>query len=125
MEEKSTSIMDKIFELLTEKGISQRELSDLTGISTSAISDWKHKGSTPSAYNVKKICEALNVDAEEIIGNRNSAKEGGIVIDKNDDLFEFVNSYRGLDESAQKRILAYAMTMMKQNINSDWKAKKN
>lgn len=113
MEEKSTSIMDKIFELLTEKGISQKELSDLTGISTSAISDWKHKGATPSAYNVKRICEALNVDAEEIIGNRNSAKEGGIVIERNDELYEFVHSYRELDESEKKRILAYAMVMMR------------
>lgn len=113
MEEKSQSIMDRIFELLNEKGISQKKLSDMTGISTSAISDWKHKGTNPSSSNVKKICEALNVNPEIIMCDSATLTAKGIFISENDDLYQFVCLYNKLDGNMQSRILAYAIAMMK------------
>lgn len=116
MEETSQSIVEKIFELLRQKGISQKKLSDLTGISTSAISDWKHRGSVPSAYSVKKICEALNVEPEMILGANRQNSESGLFINEDDTLYEFVKSCKKLDNDAQKRIVAYAMAMMKVEV---------
>ena len=37
------TISDRIFELLKEKGMSQKEFSARTGIAESSISDWKKK----------------------------------------------------------------------------------
>ena len=37
------TISDKIFELLKEKGMSQKEFAQRTGIAESSISDWKKK----------------------------------------------------------------------------------
>ena len=37
------TISEKIFQLLEEKGMSQKEFSERTGIAQSSISDWKRK----------------------------------------------------------------------------------
>lgn len=37
------TISDRIFELLKEKGMSQKEFSVRTGIAESSISDWKRR----------------------------------------------------------------------------------
>ena len=113
MKDENKSINNKIFELLESRGILQRELSDMTGISTSAISDWKHKGTIPSAANVQKICEALGVEPEQILGRTNNNTDKGYVVSKDDDLYEFVNLYKQMDGNMKKRILAYAIAMMK------------
>ena len=39
--EQMKTISDRIFELLKEKGMSQKEFSARTGIAESSISDWK------------------------------------------------------------------------------------
>lgn len=41
------TISDKIFELLKEKGMSQKEFAERTGIAESSISDWKKKRTNP------------------------------------------------------------------------------
>lgn len=113
MEKKYTSINEKIFDLLEEKGMSQKTLSEMTGISTSAISDWKHKGTIPSAANVQKICKALNVNTEKVMGKTKEELSEYIVIDKENELYEFVKSYENMDTGVRKRILAYALAMIR------------
>jgi transcriptional regulator with XRE-family HTH domain len=41
------TISDRIFEKLKEKGMSQKEFSQKTGIAESSISDWKKKHTNP------------------------------------------------------------------------------
>ena len=52
-------ISEKIFALLEQRGMSQKEFSERTGISQSTISDWKRKQTNPSADKILKICEVL------------------------------------------------------------------
>ncbi len=49
-------ISERIFELLKEKGITQKEFSELTGISQSTISDWKRKKTNPASDKIMLIC---------------------------------------------------------------------
>lgn len=112
MEKEYSFINKKIFALLDEKGMSQKQLSELTGISTSAISDWKHKGASPSAENITKICKALNVDPEKVLGKTTGGFSDIYVIDKDSDLYEFMKLYKKKDDKVQKRILAYAIAML-------------
>ena len=60
------TISDKIFELLKEKGMSQKEFAQRTGIAESSISDWKKKRTNPVSDKILIICEVLDVDYEEI-----------------------------------------------------------
>ena len=52
-------ISEKIFELILKNGMTQKEFSEETGISQSTISDWKRKGTNPSADKILKICGYL------------------------------------------------------------------
>lgn len=55
------TISERIFVLLKTKHLSQKELSEYTGLSPAAISSWKANGTNPSADKLIKICEFLNV----------------------------------------------------------------
>ena len=52
-------VNEKIFTLLKERGISQKSLSQMTGIPESTISDWKRKGKTPGADKIVEVCKAV------------------------------------------------------------------
>lgn len=56
------TISQRIFALLRKKKLSQKELSEYTGISPAAISSWKSKGTNPSSDKIVKISEFLDVD---------------------------------------------------------------
>ena len=53
----SETISDRIFELLKEKGMSQKEFAESTGIAESSISDWKKKRTNPVSDKILIICE--------------------------------------------------------------------
>ena len=61
-------ISEKIFNILNEKGISQKAFSEKTGISQSTISDWKRKGTNPSADKIMTICDALDISLADLLG---------------------------------------------------------
>lgn len=55
------TVSDRIFELLKERKMSQKEFSKKTGIAESTISDWKKKRTNPVSDKILIICEVLNV----------------------------------------------------------------
>ena len=55
------TVSDRIFELLKERKMSQKEFSQKTGIAESTISDWKKKRTNPVSDKILIICEVLNV----------------------------------------------------------------
>lgn len=60
------SIIDNITKKRKEKGISQKELASLIGVSESAISKWKSGDNEPSMKNLKKIADVLNCSMSEL-----------------------------------------------------------
>lgn len=60
-------ISERIFKIMGEKNITQLELSKITGIGQSCISDWKTKKTNPSADKIMIICAALEVTPEELL----------------------------------------------------------
>ena len=106
------TVNKKIFEILEEKGISQHEFARMTGITQSTISDWKNKGTTPNAEKIPIICKSLNISINELFDQENEEVEE-YVIRKGDAIWEFVNGYYHMEGTAQKRMLAYAIAIMK------------
>lgn len=62
------TIQQRIFEIMSEKGISQAELSKKTGISPSTISDWKRKNMNPSSDKIIDISNCLGVSVYYLLG---------------------------------------------------------
>lgn len=106
------TISDRIFELLKEKGMSQKEFSIKTGIAESSISDWKKKRTNPVSDKILVICEALDVTPYELlsgtenVGSRSRTNDI-YVISKGTDIGILVEAYQQLNLEQQKRLMGY------------------
>ena len=113
------TISDRIFEKLKEKGMSQKEFSQKTGIAESSISDWKKHHTNPVSDNILIICEVLDISPYELlsgaehIGTR-SRDNQTYVFAKDTELGMVVETYQQLDYKQQKRLLGY-MDALKMN----------
>lgn len=58
----------KLFELMTQRNINAKKLSEATGISTGNISDWKSGRSSPSCEKVVLISNFFNVSSDYLLG---------------------------------------------------------
>ena len=103
-------ISERIFELLKERGMSQREFSIRTDISQSAISDWKRKKTNPSAEKIMLICNVLEVTPYELLGETESKAESRtehVLIDTGSDEYDLIEKYHRLSKSKRMRIRGY------------------
>jgi len=62
-------ISERIFELMKEQKISQREFSKRTGIAQSTICDWKRKKTNPAADKLMVICEVLQISPYQLLAD--------------------------------------------------------
>lgn len=106
-------IYQRIFDILKEKGISQKELSKRTGISQSTISDWKNKKMNPSSDKIMAICEALEVSPYAILSGTGDKFNDTdyIVVDKNSAEYLLIDIYRSTSNEARNKLLGYAQAM--------------
>lgn len=110
-------ISERIYKYIAERGMSQIEFSKRTGISQSTISDWRRKGTNPSADKIMIICEVLGITPEELLSGRDSRLQNKsdevdyLVIDKSSSEYLLIESYRKLDGDARKRLEGYMMAL--------------
>lgn len=110
-------ISERIFSILTEKGISQKTFSAMTGISQSTISDWKRKKTNPASDKIMVISDALKVSVYDLLNGTDSGAKRQldyIVIDKNSDEYEFLETYRNLDQRSKERLRGYMEALKEQ-----------
>ena len=56
----------KIKEIRTKKGLTQKQLSELSGVSSSYIGDLERNEKIPSIITICKLANALEVDIKEL-----------------------------------------------------------
>lgn len=102
-------ISEKIFELILRNGMTQKEFSEETGISQSTISDWKRKGTNPSADKILKICEVLKVTPYELLGENETERNAGNpeMSAENETEKIILEGFRNLSDRKKERILGY------------------
>jgi transcriptional regulator with XRE-family HTH domain len=59
---------NRIYELRRNKGLSQKELGDMLGVSNKAVSKWENGESMPKTSTMLKLAEILEIDGNELIG---------------------------------------------------------
>ena len=106
-------ISERIYQYMKERGITQLEFSKRTGISQSTVSDWRRKGTNPSADKIMIICDVLDISPYELLlGTENEKLKNYnqpdyVIIDKNSREYMLVESFQRLDSDAQKRLEGY------------------
>lgn len=109
-------ISDRIFELIKERGMTQKEFAQKTGIAESTISDWKKKRTNPVSDKILIISEVLGVTPYDLLsgaehtGSR-SRENTTYVIEKGTELGGLIEMYQNMDTSNQKRILGYMQAL--------------
>lgn len=77
------SMTYRIKEMLCEKNISQKQLSEMTGITESAISHYIKGDRVPRGTNLIKIAKALGTTADDLLsGDKEMDKESDLVFAK-------------------------------------------
>lgn len=61
---------EKLNRRMYMKGLTQAELSEVTGISHVSIGNYMNGRATPSAYNIDRLCWALGCPASELVNVR-------------------------------------------------------
>ena len=110
-------ISERIFEIMKEQKMSQRELSRRTGITISTISDWNTKKSNPASDKLLIISEALGVSVEELLTGSESFKENlpEDIDYKNVEDYKILEDYHKLSKSQQMRLLKYMKRLGEMN----------
>lgn len=113
-------ISEKIYNIMKEKGISQIEFAKRTGISQSTISDWRRKGTNPSADKIMAICGALDVTPYELLSDgdsKNKKRHHGndyVFLDKKSEEYRVLETFYQFDEEKQERIIQYMLMLKKE-----------
>lgn len=104
------TISQRIFELLEEKKISQKDFSRQTGIAQSTISDWKRKETNPASDKIMIICEVLKVTPYELLSGTKSSgsyETDYVLVGKGTEEHMLIEKYRSLKQMDKGRILGY------------------
>ncbi|MCD7745235.1 MAG: helix-turn-helix domain-containing protein [Lachnospiraceae bacterium] len=92
--------------------MTQKEFSERTGISQSAISDWKRKKTNPVSEKILIICETLGITPEELLSGveQNDGRrkpDDYFVVGKNSELGDIIEQYNKLDQISRSRLMGY------------------
>ena len=117
------TISERIFELLEQRGMSQKEFSEKTGIAQSSISDWKRKKTNPVSEKILIICNVLDVTPYELLGGTDgvgsrSNPSDMILIDKNSEYGNAIMDFLALDKGNQGRLLGYLKALIEMRQDS-------
>ena len=108
-------ISEKIFELIKERGMNQKEFALATGISQSTISDWKTKHTNPAADKIMVICDVLGVTPVELLTSGQQFKsyepeqKDAIVLSPEKKLI--IERVKEMDDAQVNRLMAYVKKM--------------
>ena len=111
------TVGQRVFELLKQKGMTQKEFSERTGIATTTISDWRKKNTNPGSDKILLICAALEVTPEYLLSGVTEDSDRGrnkeyIVISQNTEERLLIEVFGKMDFEERKQLLAYAKKIM-------------
>lgn len=115
---KDMLISERIYQYMDERNISQKEFANRTGISQSTISDWKRKGTNPSADKIIVICDVLNVSPYELLSGTENSKMKEykeidyVIVDKQSAEYEVLEVFRRLDVDSKRRLEGYMKALI-------------
>ena len=109
------TIGERVLSIIKEKGMSQKEFSDKTGIPQSTISDWKKKNSNPTSDKLEIICEVLQIDPSFLISGNQDNKYKMVEAYKvysGTEEYNLIEEYRFLDRDMRIRLSGYLDALM-------------
>lgn len=107
-------ISERIFNILAEKKITQKQFSERTGISQSTISDWKTKKTNPAADKIMVICDVLGVTPYELLSgaeSKNHKQLDYIIVDKTSEEYQLLEVVNTMESAEKNRLWGYIQAL--------------
>lgn len=104
------TIGERVLKIVHDKGMTQKEFSEKTGIPQSTMSSWKGKKQNPSIDKVKIICDVLEIDPLFLVSGAESNEKLNndyIMVYREDEEYDLMIEYRKLDNNCKNRLLGY------------------
>ena len=104
------TIGERVIELVRERGMTQKEFSERTGIPQSTMSSWKGKKQNPSIDKLKVICDVLKVDPYYLMAwteSNEALNNDYVTVYKKEEEYKLLIEYRKLDRDRKNRLLGY------------------
>ncbi len=104
------TIGERILELINEKGFTQKEFSDITGIPTSTVNSWKIKKQNPGMDKLQIICDTLKISPYYLISGTDGERTDKIDyirVFKTEPEYYVVTEFRKLDKGQKDRLIGY------------------
>ena len=119
------TIGQKIFYLLEERNMTQKEFSLRTGISTTTISDWRKKNTNPGSDKIMAICAALRVTPEYLLSGVTEDSDRGrnidyMVIPKGTEERELIELFSSMDWIEREHLIEYARRAIEKKSESGY-----
>ena len=110
------TVSQRIFRILDERHMTQKEFSERTGIPQSTISDWRKKNTNPASDKILIICETLHVTPYELLSSVKGGRSRGvncrIVADGTEEGL-LLEMYDALDPGRRERLMGYLEALRK------------
>ena len=111
------TISDRIFEKLKERNMSQRVFAESTGITQSAISEWKIRRTNPTSEKIMIICKVLEVSPEWLLSGSGDAGERRndipwYVVDRDTEMGELLTAFHKMTPQQRERLRGYVEALM-------------
>lgn len=106
-------IYERVFSILKDRGMTQKELSERTGISQSTISDWKNKRINPSSDKLLILSDVLGVSVYDLLQGAESKYESVdyVMIKKDSVEFALIETYQKSDINLKNRLMGYIQAL--------------
>ena len=111
------TIGEKILGLIHERGMTQKQFSESTGILQSTISEWKKKKTNPTSEKIMVICKVLDVTPEWLLsgieknGSR-KVRSDWYVVGRDTELGQMIGAYNTLGRDYRNRLRGYIDAML-------------
>ena len=112
------TVSQRIFKILDERHMTQKEFSERTGIPQSTISDWRKKNTNPASDKILIICETLHVTPYELLsavkeeGGRSRSVNCRIVAEGTEE-GQLLEMYDALEPGRRERLMGYLEALRK------------
>lgn len=105
------TISQRIFKTMEQKHLKQSDLANYIGVANSSVSDWKKKGSTPSADKIVKISEFLNVSVDYLLGRTNTPSSVQPLTSQDQITTEMLKAFEKLSFKDKIAVLNYTLNI--------------
>jgi len=104
------TVSDRAFQILEEKGMTQKFFSEKTGIPQSTISDWRKIRTNPASDKVMVICSILGVTPEWLLSGIKGDRADSLdwyAIHRDSEVGKIIELYNEMTRSQRDKLLGY------------------